>query len=73
MDNDDWHTESEGEHVVYGGLIVIELIEVDFSKIKAVIQKDMDEDFKHFYMKQVAKTMQIAVCMGPFRLFKTSI
>mmetsp|Transcript_30137 Transcript_30137/g.26701 ORF Transcript_30137/g.26701 Transcript_30137/m.26701 type:complete len:189 (+) Transcript_30137:33-599(+) len=35
-----------------------ELIEIDFAKIKAVIQNDMDDSFKHFKLKQVGESME---------------
>ena len=42
---------------------IIETVEVDFSKIKPVhlICKDMDDESKQFYFKQVAKTIKIQV------------
>lgn len=50
-------------HTGEGGWLTvsIEYLEVDFGKIKQVVQRDMDEDFRHFYLKQVAKTMTIQV------------
>ncbi|CAI2379050.1 unnamed protein product [Moneuplotes crassus] len=63
----DWETiSSDSQHDSKSGISASEslgkMIEIDFSKIKSVIQNDQDDDFKRMRLKRAAQTIKLENC-----------